>query len=79
MRKTGRGGGGWTIHSGPSFARLYSSYMHALQIEKIKLPSEDNPNKKDNPIDGVRFYKKPTGDGSRVVTLSKKEVEEMVI
>ena len=46
-----------------------------MQIEKIKLPSEEN----DNPITDICFYKKPIGDGRHVELLTKKEVEDMVI
>ena len=50
------------------------NHILALQIEKIKLPSEE----KDNPITDIRFYRKPKGDGSHVELLTKKEVQEMV-
>lgn len=45
-----------------------------MQIEKIKLPSEEEG----NPIAKIRFYKKPTGDNNQVVLLTKDEVQEMV-
>ena len=48
-------------------------YLH-VQIVKFKLPSEE----KDNPIDEIRFYKKPKGSNNNVELLTKDEVEEMV-
>lgn len=49
-------------------------YHYDLQFEVIKVPSEGN----DNPIDKVRFYKKPKGINHSPIVLKDKEVEEMV-
>lgn len=46
-----------------------------MQIEKIKLPSEET----DNPVDGIFFYKKPKNDGLPVELLKGEEIEKMVI